>query len=84
MEDKEMYLTLRDDLEKISLQLGSLNNMINTIHNGLTGEHMEVQAVDCVDCIGFCVEGIKHMIDSSLEQIVEKIKQYGWKVMKHG
>lgn len=63
---------LRSDLEMISLQLGSLINMINTIHNGLEGEHMEVQAVDCVDCIGFCVGGIKRMVDDCLEQL-EKI-----------
>lgn len=76
MEDKELYLTLRDDLERISLQLGSLINMINTIHNGLTGEPMEAQAVDSIDCIGFCVEGIKRMIDDCLEQIREKLQQY--------
>lgn len=76
MEDKEVYLTLRDNLERISLQLGSLINMINTIHNGLMGEHMEVQAVDSIDCIGFCVEGIKSMIDNCLEQVREKLKQY--------
>lgn len=76
MEDKELYLTLRDDLERISLQLGSLINMINTIHNGLTGEHMEAQAVDSIDCIGFCVEGIKRMRDDCLEQIREKLQQY--------
>lgn len=76
MEDKELYLTLRDDLERISLQLGSLINMINTIHNGLTGEHMEAQAVDSIDCIGFCVEGIKRMIDDCLMQVREKLQQY--------
>lgn len=76
MEDKELHITLRDNLEMISLQLGSLVNMINTIHNGLTGEHMEAQAVDSIDCIGFCVEGIKRMIDDCLEQIREKLQQY--------
>ena len=69
MEEKEMDFMLRSDLERVSLQLGSLTNMINTIHNGLDGEHMEVQAVDCVDCIGFCVEGIKHMVDDWIEQL---------------
>ena len=77
MEDKEIYLSLRDDLEKVSLQLGSLINMINTIHNGLTGEHMEAQAVDSIDCIGFCVEGIKRMVDDCCEQVRERLKQYG-------
>ena len=72
MEEKEKDFMLRSDLEMISLQLGSLINMINTIHNGLEGEHMEVQAVDCVDCIGFCVGGIKRMVDDCLEQL-EKI-----------
>ena len=72
MEDKELHITLRDNLEMISLQLGSLVNMIKTIHIGLDGEHMEIQAVDCVDCIGFCVEGIKNMIDNCLEQMEEK------------
>ena len=57
----------------ISLQLGSLINMINTIHNGLEGEHMEVQAVDCVDCIGFCVGGIKRMVDDCLEQLEKNL-----------
>ena len=62
---------LRSDLEMISLQLGSLINMINTIHNGLEGEHMEVQAVDCVD---FCVGGIKRMVDDCLEQLEKNLK----------
>lgn len=48
--------------------------MINTIHNGLEGEHMEVQAVDCVDCIGFCVGGIKRMVDDCLEQLEKNLK----------
>ena len=69
MEEKEMDFMLRSDLERVSLQLGSLTNMINTIHNGLNSEHMEVQAVDCIDCIGFCVEGIKHMVDDWIEQL---------------
>ena len=64
-----MDFMLRSDLERVSLQLGSLTNMIHTIHNGLNSEHMEVQAVDCVDCIGFCVEGIKHMVDDWIEQL---------------
>ena len=72
MEEREIVFMLRDNLEIISLQLGSLTNMIHTIHNGLNSEHMEVQAVDCVDCIGFCVEGIKNMIDNCLEQMEEK------------
>lgn len=75
MEDKEMYLALRDDLDKISVQLASLVNMINTIHSGLMSEHMEVQAVDSVDCIVFCVEVIKRMVDNCLMQISEISKQ---------
>lgn len=74
MEEKEKDFMLRSDLEMISLQLGSLTNMINTIHNGLEGEHMEVQAVDCVDCIGFCVGGIKRMVDDCLEQLEKNLK----------
>lgn len=72
MEEREIVFMLRDNLEIISLQLGSLSNMIKTIHIGLDGEHMEIQAVDCVDCIGFCVEGIKNKIDNCLEQMEEK------------
>lgn len=72
MEEQKVVFMLRDNLEIISLQLGSLSNMIKTIHIGLDGEHMEIQAVDCVDCIGFCVEGIKNMIDNCLEQMEEK------------
>lgn len=72
MEEREIVFVLRDNLEIISLQLGSLSNMIKTIHIGLDGEHMEIQAVDCVDCIGFCVEGIKNKIDNCLEQMEEK------------
>lgn len=72
MEERKIVFMLRDNLEIISLQLGSLSNMIKTIHIGLDGEHMEIQAVDCVDCIGFCVEGIKNKIDNCLEQMEEK------------
>lgn len=72
MEEREIVFMLRDNLEIISLQLGSLSNMIKTIHIGLDGEHMEIQAMDCVDCIGFCVEGIKNKIDNCLEQMEEK------------
>ena len=72
MEEQKVVFMLRDNLEIISLQLGSLSNMIKTIHIGLDGEHMEIQAVDCVDCIGFCVEGIKNKIDNCLEQMEEK------------
>ena len=69
MVEKEERYMIYDNLEMMSLQLGSLTNMINTIHNGLNSEHMEVQAVDCVDCIGFCVKGIKRMVDDYLEQL---------------
>ena len=75
MEDKEMYLALRDDLDKISVQLASLVNMINTIHSGLMSEHMEVQAVDSVDCIVFFLFFIKSMVDNCLMQISEISKQ---------
>lgn len=74
MSEKEEQCMIYDDLEMVSLRLGSLINMINTIHNGLRSEGMEAQSVDCMDCISFYIEGIKNIIDNRIEQMAEKSK----------
>ncbi len=74
MVEKEEQYMVYDDLEMVSLRLGSLINMINTIHNGLKSEGMEKQSVDCMECICFCIDGLKNIIDNCLEQLAEKSK----------
>lgn len=57
-----------DGLEMVSSSLGKLNNMIASICLGMQHEGMGQQTVDCVECIGFYVEYIKHMADDCIEQ----------------
>ena len=49
-------------LEIVSLQLQSLHNMITTLHMGLLKENIEKQALDCIECIDFCVLHINGII----------------------
>lgn len=57
-----------DALGTVSSCLGKLNNMIASVCLGMQHEGMEQQTVDCVECIGFYVEYIKHMADDCIEQ----------------
>lgn len=57
-----------DVLETVSLRLGKLSNMIDSLCLGMQCENMEQQTVDCVECIGFYVEYIRHMADDCIEQ----------------
>lgn len=70
--DEELELTgCIDDLETVSSHLKKLNNMIMAITLGMQQENMEQQAIDCVECIGYCVNDIKNIANNRLEQIKE-------------
>lgn len=60
-----------DGLEIVSLRLGKLHNMIDSLCIGMIQEHMEQQAVDCVESIGYCVNDIQHIAVDRLQQIRE-------------
>lgn len=60
-----------DGLELVSLRLGKLSNMIMSLCLGMQQEHMEQQAVDCVESIGYCVNDIRTIALDRLQQIRE-------------
>lgn len=68
MESKTELGMCLDALGTVSSCLGKLNNMIASVCLGMQHENMEQQTVDCVECIGFYVEYIKHMADDCIEQ----------------
>lgn len=69
MEEKIERLMYVDALETVSLRLGKLNNVINSLCLGMQHENIEQQAIDCMEIIGFYVESIKHIVDDYLEQL---------------
>ena len=58
-----------DALETVSLRLGKLNNMINSLCLGMQQENLEQQAIDCVESIGYCVNDIRTIVLDRLQQI---------------
>ena len=60
-----------DALETVSLRLGKLSNMIDSLCFGMQCENMEQQSVDCVECISYCVNDIKNIAAGRLQQLKE-------------
>ena len=66
------YLGCGECLEMMSVRLKELNSMIISLHMGLTNEHVEEQALDCIQCINYYINDIKRMADNCLEQYLPK------------
>ena len=71
MTDKGKYMELYECMDKISIRLGALHNMVFTLHVGMWSERMDKQTLDCVESINFCISDIKNMVDKCLEQYAE-------------
>lgn len=69
--DKYSYLDLYECLDKVSDRLGVLHNMLCTLHVGMMGERMSKQALDCMECVRFCVNDIKSVADECLMHLEE-------------
>ncbi|MCI7523062.1 hypothetical protein [Roseburia hominis] len=69
MENRFECLRYVDALETVSLRLGKLNNMINSLCLGMQQENLEQQAIDCVESIGYCVNDIRTIVLDRLQQI---------------
>lgn len=63
---------LTGDMEKLSSKLKALHNTILTLYAELENENVEQQALDAVECIGFCVNDIKNSLDKELEEQYNK------------
>ena len=55
-------------MEKVSSKLGALHNTILSLYAELESENIEQQALDVIECIGFCVSDIKNYIDGNLKE----------------
>lgn len=65
-----------DALETVSLRLGQLSNMIKSLCLGMQQENLEQQAVDCMECIAYCLNDTKNIVDEIMLQIGKEIKEH--------
>lgn len=65
-----------DALETVSLRLGQLSNMINSLCLGMQQENLEQQSVDCMECVAYCVNDTKNIVDEIMLQIGKEIKEH--------
>ena len=77
MEEKVERRVCVDALENVSLRLGQLNNMIKSLCLGMQQESIEQQAVDCMECVAYCVNDTKNIVDRIVLQIGEEVKEQG-------
>ena len=76
MEDKMERSMCVDALETVSLRLGQLNNMIKSLCLGMKQENIEQQAVDCMQCVEYCVNDTKNIVDGIMLQIRKEVKEH--------
>ena len=77
MEDKMERRMCVDALETVSLRLGQLNSMIKSLCLGMKQESIEQQAVDCMECIAYCINDTKNIVDEIMLQIGKEVKEHG-------
>ena len=71
MEIGLLYTQSIDSLETVTLCLEKLNSMIMSLCLGMQQENMEQQAVNCMECIGYCVSDIRNTAVDRLQQLEE-------------
>lgn len=77
MEEKVERGMCMDALETVSLRLGQLNNMIKSLCLGMQQENIEKQAVDGMECIAYCINDTKNIVDEIMLQIRKEVKEHG-------
>ena len=75
MDEKRLLLKYVDDLTMISLRFGKLHSVIESISMGMEREDMEQQAIDSIDCIGYCVSDIRNVVTEKLRQMKKETVQ---------
>ena len=63
-----MEMNYMEEMKKVSSKLGALHNTILSLYAELESENMEQQALDVIECIGFCVNDIKNGVDGVLKE----------------
>ena len=63
-----MEMNYMEEMKKVSSKLGALHNTILSLYAELERENMEQQALDVIECIGFCVNDIKNGVDGVLKE----------------
>lgn len=77
MEEKVERSMCVDALETVSLRLGQLNNMIKSLCLGVQQENIEQQAVDSMQCVAYCINDTKNIVDEIMLQIGKEVKEHG-------
>ena len=68
MEDIYSRKKYLECIENVSKRLEVLENTIVTMYVGLENEQIQKQALDSIECIGFCIECIRMRLDEELQQ----------------
>ena len=63
-----MEMNYMEEMKRVSSKLGALHNTILSLYAELESENMEQQALDVIECIGFCVNDIKNGVDDVLKE----------------
>ena len=61
-------MIIMEEMKIISSKLGALHNTVLSLYAELESENMERQALDVIECIGFCVNDIKNYVDGNLKE----------------
>lgn len=69
MDNMELLMSCKDSMELVSVRLGVLHSMLDTLQLGMKVENMEQQAIDCIGCVGYFVNDIKHIAVDGLEDM---------------
>ena len=63
------YIKYMEFIKDISYRVKALHSTILSLHFGLETEHVQQQALDAIQCIGFCVNDISQKLDTQLKQL---------------
>ena len=67
MDNRAMEEKYVEEKKQLASKLKALHNTILSLHAELESEKVEQQALDAIECIGFCVNEIRNSIEKEGE-----------------
>ena len=68
MDDTMIVEQYVEEKKNTALKLKALHNTILSLYVELENEKVEQQALDAIECIGFCVNDIKNSIEKEMDK----------------
>ena len=66
-----VYFKWQEYLENVSLRLEAVHDMVDVVNLEFQHESIGREVVNCLTCIGFCINDIKSDIDKKVVQLAE-------------